>query len=357
VRTHLRTAAVSLLAIALLAWFLRSADFGAVWVAVRGASLGRLGIALVLVAVSYWMRAVRWQYLLAPIGPTRFRSALRATVIGFAASFILPARAGDVLRPYLLARKEGLRPTATFATIVVERVLDLIAVLALLAVFVWGSASRSVPASLLAPIRLSATLAAAAAVVLMGMMFVLASHPERVGNVVRGLNRVLPHRIADALAGLARTFSEGLAVARTPRPLILALVWSFPLWVLIAVEAWVVTQAFGIDMPLTGSFLLQALLVIGVAVPTPGAVGGFHEAYRFGVTTFFGASNDSAVAAAIVLHAISFVPVTLVGLLFMAGEGLNVGRLRGLSDVAHEAETHHLETGTNEVPVLRPSGR
>ena len=67
-------------------------------------------------------------------------------------------------------------------------------------------------------------------------------------------------------------------------------------------------------MPFTGTFLLQALLVIGVAVPTPGAVGSYHEAYRIGVTTFFGAAEDAAVAAAIVTHAISYIPVVLTGL-------------------------------------------
>jgi glycosyltransferase 2 family protein len=135
------------------------------------------------------------------------------------------------------------------------------------------------------------------------------------------------------------------------------LLWSFPLWIVIAFEAWLVTRAFGINMPFAGSFLLQALLVIGVAVPTPGAVGGFHEAYRIGVTTFFGAPNDAAVAAAIVLHAVSFVPVTLAGVAFMAADGLSVRGLRGLAGTAHEAETHHLETGNDEVPVLRTSGR
>ena len=58
----------------------------------------------------------------------------------------------------------------------------------------------------------------------------------------------------------------------------------------------------------------MALLVVGVAVPTPGAVGGFHEAFRLGATTFYGAPNDRAVGAAIVLHAVSFVPVTALGL-------------------------------------------
>ena len=356
-RSHLRTAAVTVLAIALLAWFLRNANLADVWTAVRGARLGYVATALSLVLVTYWARAVRWQYLLHPIGPTRFRVAFESTVIGFAASFLLPARAGDVLRPYLLARKEGLGFTATFATIVVERVLDLIAVLVLLAIFVWGSGAAEVPPALLWPIQLSAALAGAAALGLMGGMFFLASHPERVGSLVRGVNRVLPHRIADTLARIAQAFSEGLVVARTPRPLIMALVWSFPLWVMIALEAWLVTQAFRIDMSPTGSFLLQGLLVIGVAVPTPGAVGGFHEAYRIGVTTFFGASNDAAVAAAIVLHAASFVPVTIMGIVLMARDGLSMRGLKGLAGAAKQAEHDQVETGTDEVPVLRPSGR
>jgi glycosyltransferase 2 family protein len=366
VRTHLRTLLVSVLAIALVGWFLRHANLSEIARAVRGARLLPIAGTLTLLLFTYWARVVRWRYLLAPLGSTRFGVAMRTTIIGFAASMLLPARAGDVIRPYLLARRENLSPSATFATIVVERVLDLIAVLVLLAWYVWGVGASSIPPTLLRPVQASAALAAAAAAVLMLLMWVLAHHPERVGNIVRGLNRVLPHRIADALGGVAHRFSEGLAVAKTPRPLVMALLWSFPIWIFIAMEAWLVTIAFGINMSMTGSYLLQALLVIGVAVPTPGAVGGFHEAYRIGVTTFFGAPNDAAVAAAIVLHAISFLPVTFVGVFLMASEGLSLGRLSGISGEARSVDAappssgrndNHPESETDEVPVLRPSGR
>jgi uncharacterized protein (TIRG00374 family) len=338
VRTHLRTGLVSLLALGLFGWFLRSANLGNVWSAVRSARVDLLVLAFVLVALTYWARALRWQYLLGPIGRTRFRTAFRTTVIGFAASFLLPARAGDVLRPYLLARQEGLSASATFATIVFERVLDMITVLILLALYAWGGPGRDIPAALLRPVQVSAAVGGAISLGVLGVMFMLASHPERVGTLVLGMNRVLPHRLAHALSGFARAFSQGLAVARTPRPLATALAWSFPLWLLIALQAWCVTRAFGIGMPVAGSFLLQALLVIGVAVPTPGAVGGFHEAYRVGVTTFFQASNDAAVGGAIVLHALSFVPVTLLGLYFMARDGLSVVGLQSLAREAHDAE-------------------
>ena len=86
------------------------------------------------------------------------------------------------------------------------------------------------------------------------------------------------------------------------------------------------------------TFLLQSLLVIGVAVPTPGGVGSYHAAYQWGVTTFFGAQNDQAIAGAIVTHAISFVPVVLLGLAIMAQDGLSVGRLKDIAGAARDKE-------------------
>ena len=181
-------------------------------------------------------------------------------------------------------------------------------------------------------------------------MWVLASHPERIGALVGTATRFCRGG-SRPLGGLART-SRGFAVrasARAGRGLPLVV----PLWLALATEVWLVTRAFGIDLPYTGSFLLQALLVIGVAVPTPGGVGSFHEAYRIGATTFFGAPNDAAVAAAIVVHAVSFVPVVLVGGIFMAQDGLSVSGLQALAGTARAEEM----PDSNEMPVLRTSGR
>jgi len=328
------------LAIALLGWFLQHADLADVWVQVREARVDLLIVGFALVVVTFVIRAHRWQYLLRPIGPTRFRTAFRTTIIGAAALGVLPARAGDLLRPYLLARQEGLSTSATFATIVMERVLDLIAMLVLLALYVWGTSDASrLPASLRHGIEVSAALAGLAALMLVALTWVMATHPERIGRLVFSAARMLPSTMAERLAGYARTFSTGFAVAREPQALAAALCWSFLLWLVIAGEAWLVAMAFGIYMPFAGSFLLQALLTIGVAVPTPGGVGSYHEAYRIGVTTFFGAANDKAVAAAIVTHAISYVPVVLAGGIFMAQDGLGFGRLPAMSATAAEKES------------------
>jgi uncharacterized protein (TIRG00374 family) len=354
--TRLRTILVSLLAIALLGWFLRDANFADVWMHVRSARGGLLVLAIAFIALTVWVRAIRWQHLLAPIGPTRFRTVFRAGVIGFAALAILPARVGDLLRPYLVARQDGLPASATFATIVVERVLDLVTVLGLMALYVWGFADTSSWApGVLGPIEVSAAAGGAVSIALMAVMWMLASHPERIGAFVESAARVLPRTLAVQLGKAAGTFSSGFAVARSPRELVLAFLWSFPLWLAIAGETWAVTRAFDIDMPFSGTFLLQAMLVVGVAVPTPGGVGSYHEAYRIGVTTFFGAANDAAVAAAIVVHFIAFMPILLLGALFMIQDGLSVGSLKTLAGSARAEEKEAVRT--DEVPILRSSRR
>jgi uncharacterized protein (TIRG00374 family) len=351
---RLRTALVTLLTIGLLAWFLKNANLADVWTHVRTARTDLLVLSFIFVLLTYWARTIRWQYLLAPIGNTHFRNVFRATIIGFAALSLLPARVGDVLRPYLLARREGLPMSATFATVIMERVLDLIAVLALLALYVWGfSGTGAVPPAFLRPVEISATIAGAVAAMLLVLMWILATHPERIGALVGMAARVLPGRISHRIEEIVSVFSGGFAAAREPRALIMAIMWSFATWLAIAAEAWAVTVAFGIKMPFEGTFLLQGLLVIGVAVPTPGGVGSYHAAYRWGVMNLFGAQNDQAVAGAIVTHAISFLPVVLLGLVFMAQDNLSVGRLKDLAGAAREKE----RSETDEVPVLRPSRR
>jgi len=118
---------------------------------------------------------------------------------------------------------------------------------------------------------------------------------------------------------------------RQPGRLFVSLVLSVPLWLSIAAGIWLTSLAFHITFAYMGSFLVMTLLVVGVAMPTPGAVGGFHAAYQIGVQTFFGAPDDRAIGAAIVLHAISFLPVTALGIVFMAREGLTLARARTLA--------------------------
>jgi glycosyltransferase 2 family protein len=344
-RPRLRTIVILGLTLALLAFFLRHADPAAVWAETRAADPWLLLAALLATGSTYVLRAWRWQVLLLPIGRVRFSVALKTTIIGFAASAVLPARAGEVLRPYLLARRESLSATAAFATIILERLLDLAIVLLLFAAFVFTVQPGVVAADGAdwANVKFWGGISAAAALAGLAVLFALAGHPERLGRAALKVERVLPAALARKVADFAETFALGLAVMRHPGRLMVALAQSFPLWLSIAAGIWLTSRAFSITFPFPASFLVTALLVIGVAVPTPGAVGGFHAAYLFAVTVFFGVPNDRAVGAAVVLHAISFLPVTLAGIALMAGEGLT---LSGAKQMAAEAT----DTGDGAVP-------
>src|SRR5215217_5729736 len=127
------TLLIALLTVVLVGLFLRNINWSEAWDKTRQANTGWLVLAVVVTLQTYLLRAWRWRVLMRPLGGAAFRTAFRTSVIGFAASFLLPARAGEVLRPYLLARQEGLNAASTFATVIVERLLDLCTVLGLFA--------------------------------------------------------------------------------------------------------------------------------------------------------------------------------------------------------------------------------
>jgi uncharacterized protein (TIRG00374 family) len=334
-RSHVRTILVLALAVALIALFLYNVDVKRVASEIVHARPQWLFLSFISVIANLAIRSLRWQYLLEPLGSTSFANAFRATAVGFAASTVLPARAGEVIRPYFLARHEHMSATGAFATIILERLLDLVTVLTLLAsfVFVFGRDMARTNPTMFLGLKWAGGTAAAGSIAALAILFMLAGDPARLGRAMIRLEQVVPSALAGLIARVAEKFARGLGAIRRPGRLLVALAWSFPLWLSIGFGIWAVAVAFRFAVPFTGSFLLMAILVIGVAVPTPGAVGGFHEAFRIGATMFYGAPDAAAVGAAIVLHAISIGPSLLLGLFFAAEAGLNMSGMRRLADL------------------------
>ena len=332
VRWH--TVAAAALTLALVWWFLRNLNFSEVWAAIRGARLLPILLAVLVTFQTYVFRAWRWQALLLPIGHARFSTALRTTIIGFTATFLLPGRLGEVLRPYLLARSEGFSAASTFATIIVERILDLATVLLLFGAFLLTTSLDVGP-----QVKAGGGIATALAVAALVIMAVSAGHPERLGRWTGRATRLLPGRGAAVAARFVHTFVEGLAVMRRPGALAVAMSVSVLLWVSIAAGVWLTSVALGVIFGFPASFLVLMYLVVGVALPTPAGVGSFHAMYKWAVVGFFGAEPDRAAAAAIVLHLVSFAPVSVVGLVLMAQDGLSLFGLKRLRPAAEAAET------------------
>ena len=332
-----------------MAFVLRGADLGRVADAVAGARFDLIGLAVLAMVVTYVARAVRWCYLLEPLGRVHLGTAFRATVMGFAATAILPGRVGEILRPYVLARRERLSVSAAIGTVVLERLLDLAVILAIfgLSVVAFEPHRGIEGGGLLPALYPGAVVAAGFAAGTLGLACAAATSPTTVGRGVARVTAVLPGGLSPRLAELSHRFSEGLGVMRRPAPLVWAMLWTVVVWMSITAGLWFVSVAFGVDMSPAGAGIVLVLVVLGVAVPTPAGVGGYHAAFQVGATTLFAASAEKAVGAGLVAHAISFLPVTIVGVVLMASEGVRlagVGRLAG--DVAAGA-ARDAEGGTS----------
>lgn len=313
--------------------------------AVGQANVWLLLLSLIAVYGAYALRSLRWQRLSRHIGPTRFLDVYGATVMGFASIFIL-GRAGEPVRPLLLARKSHLAVSSMFGVWVLERITDFGAAVALAALSLLVFAEKLADAGLNTDWVENAReggwllLGMLAAIVI--LMFYFRLHGAGV------LERRLHHwhgakGLKGWLAGIIAGFSEGLQAIRTPSDLLIAVVYTAAHWGLVTLTYLWIARAFPgafvlSDMTFPGAMLLLAVTLVGSALQLPGVGGGAQVASFIALTTIFGVEQEPAAAIAIVLWLITFAAPMLVGLPLLIHEGLSMGELRNLARAEAAAE-------------------
>ena len=330
-RRYFKILLIVSLTLGLTAFFLRNAQLDRVWNAVRLARVDMLLACAVMTMLSYVIRIERWRGLLRPVGCVSFLTAGSATVIGFAANALLPGRVGEILRPFVVARNNEISGSSALATVVVERVLDLVAIMVMLAGCIVFVARPTNNPELLLTLQLGAMAGGSVGLAVLAGMFWLVRGPDRNEQVITWCTSVSPRRWVPVVDRLARRFTGGLTVTGQVGPLAVALLMSTLLWASIALSIAFGSWAFGINISFNESIILMGMVAIGVSLPTPAGVGGYHAAYQIGATSLYGVDLDVAVGAALVIHAIAFAPVTLLGLLCLAKEGLRLGSLSGMA--------------------------
>lgn len=331
------------LAAVLLALFLRTLDFAAVGAAIRAARVGWLVAATACgLFATPLFRSWRWGLLLKKAGRPSAYDLNSATSIGFAASTLLPARAGEIVRPVALARRAGLKVAPCLASIALERLIDLVTCVSLFVVYALGWAPQDMggeAAGRFALLRQLALLFGAGTLAGLVVLAFLAARPERTDRFVKPLLRPLPEKIGARIEAILLSFLDGLGALGTWRDAAVVAASSVALWALIAAQVWMTLIAFDIALPYPVSFFVIAWAILGLAIPTPGGVGGYHTAVAYALTGFYGVSKDTAGAFALVSHALSFVPITLLGLVFLLAGGLSLKALRDEGRKEVDAET------------------
>ena len=310
------------ISLVLLAYVFHQTDPAKILDSLRQAQYVYLLPALALYFLGVWVRAVRWHFLLRSIKPISHRALFSTVVIGYMANDILPLRAGELVRAYVLGQQENVSKAATLVTIVVERVFDGLTMLTfIVAASFWLNLGD---AALADRLRLVGGLFI---VVIVGLA-VLAGMPRRVESIAEFFVRRVPSEsLRTRLTGLLRSLLTGLGALRSP-------VDSFAVYAL-SVIAWLcetgmyvlIAFGFGIALPVA-VFLLAAALanLVTIAPSTPGYVGVFDAPIVY-TLTLFGVDQNLATSYTLVLHAALYLPVTLLGLYYLWRAGLSLGQM------------------------------
>jgi len=294
-----------------------------------GASLARANYWLLLPAVllyfaGLWVRTLRWSSLLRAVHRCAPRDLFPVVTVGFMANNVLPLRAGELVRAYMLSNRRGVRASSVLATIAVEKVFDGLTMLLFMLV-----ASLSV--ALTAQVR---HVGLVAGLLFGGLLFglvVLTTEWPRQWLLERGLG-LLPARVAVPLGQAAHTFLDGLGILRRRGDLIAVAVASLGAWLLEASMYWVIAEGFGLGLSPGAVLLVTAVANLATLIPaSPGYVGPFEAGILLALAGAVGVERGTALSYAIAVHAALYFPVTLVGLYHWWRESLSWRAVRRLS--------------------------
>ena len=283
-----------------------------------------LGPAFAIVVVTLFLRTWRWQWLLRSVGKVPFAAAFRATCLGIGANMVLPARAGEFLRVFALGRATGYAKTAIFATLVIERILDGLTILLLLA----GVMLLGVHSDQLHYLGIVGGAFYLAALVALLVFF------YRQAWLVAIVRHLLPANWAERAIQLLDAFGDGLHVLRNGRQLLVVSAQSVVIWVAIALSFYPVMLAFeyGAPVPLFAPFLLTPLLALGLTLPgAPGGIGIMQYmavlALQLSMATtgavLAGDFAEQAAAFSVLMHLSQAVPEIAFGLWAFLSAGLS----------------------------------
>lgn len=318
------------LSVALLAWALHNVEFGRVVEHLREANPWYFALAVILGTVIFPVRAWRWRIILDPVAyHLPFGPLWRATAIGFALNNTTP-RLGEIARPFSLTR-ESKRVTfsAALASLVVDRLFDMFAIITLLVVAMLDPAFPD--GYLVAGRPVGSWLTAFLVVLIAGVaaLYAMVLFPQLVLALYGWLARRFTPRFETRGREAIVAFAAGLGVLRQPGRFLAVYAWALAHWLINGLAYWVGFKAVGITAPFTAALMLQGLVSIGVAIPSvPGFFGVFEAIGQQGLA-IYGVDAARATSWAIGYHILSFIPITAIGFYYFVRLGLRFRDLRG----------------------------
>ncbi len=317
--------AVSLFFMVLL---FKKIDFKLLGAAFRSADYRYIVLAICFTFVSLFLRAVRWRYLLISRKSIPLSSLYPATIIGYMANNLLPARLGEFVRAYTLAQREQLETPEVFASLVIDRLFDGFTVLVLLLFTLF---------TLRLPVGMedaAAALRAGGAIMfllycgVMLFLYLLKRQTMRTLSTVGYILKPFPKRFSDKLIPLLGSFIGGIRLSSRVEHVAALVATSAGIWLFCLLPVDMTLRAFNIHLPMTASLFILILLVFAVMVPaSPGYIGTYHYACYKGLSVF-GIPETTSVSIALIIHGTGFFPVIIAGLYYLWKNKLSLNELQ-----------------------------
>ena len=298
------------ISVVLFAYLLWTVDLGELGRQLAAARWEWIVASVLLAPIGVWTRGRRWWYLF-PAGSNP-PGLVPATMIGYMANNVLPLRAGEFVRVYVVARRWGHGFWTTLATLIVERVLDSLVIVLAIVVLVLR---RPVPRTL----EIGAIVLLMIDLVAVTALGFLAIAPASARRILERLTRRWP-TVQRRVDGIVTTFARGLEGVRTRSHFLPLLLWTVIVWIIPAAIAWTMFRALHLELPWIAGWAVIAFVGLGIAIPSaPGYVGVFHAAATLALT-MFGVPTTAAFGYALLSHATQIIPITIVGWIFLLRE-------------------------------------
>jgi glycosyltransferase 2 family protein len=302
----------------------RGQDFGEIRTALRQANYWYVIPALGLYFIGVYIRAFRWGWVLRGVTQLRTSYLFSVVVIGYMANNVLPLRAGELVRSYVLSSRTGMRKTSILATIAVERLFDGLTMITFILV-------ASIFIGLTDQLEAVTFIAAGLFGALIAILLVLTTSAARTILVSRILP-ILPNVIRGGAERVLESVFAGLSVLRRRNDLLVISGLSIIAWLFEASMYLVIAIGFGLEVGIAAILLVTAVANLATLIPSsPGYVGPFEAGVLLALVGAVGIQRELALSFAIVVHAALYLPITLWGLGYWWRESLSWRAVRDMT--------------------------
>lgn len=297
----------------------RNVEWGTVFSGLKGVDPGFLSLTLACLFVSIFFRALLWKNLLKYKKRVSWLHSFEAITIGAMGNNVLPFRMGELVRAYAMGKKEGLSKSLILASIVLERLLD---VLSLLIFFVALFLSVQLEHWLV----MSGLVIFAFLILMVILVYLTAADVWKFSSLLTRFLRYFPATISHQAERITQSFIQGLALIKNGSQVLEVIFLSLTAWSVWAGGVYFGLKAFHLELPFTAPILLVVVINMGVMIPSsPGFIGVFQYLCVIALS-FFTVPKETALGFSVLLHAIQYVPMTLLGWIFLTRMHLSLSR-------------------------------